>query len=240
MYYCFEICIENEQFEALLGQFNEKESKGLKVALISYLNEYHPNNKDYYRMAASHFSLFSELASMWRTDCIGKIHVLQQQHQIMIMKNGRVNSNVVQQIEVPYLKCSKKIILDLNEVLTCMIHSTEMVTMDDKIDRAVKYSEFCELIAMQIHLTKLGLEDENKLCPSILNVDLHADKLQYFSNYELTVPQTMILMRNVDAKIYFVNSIYVRCLWLDDGGYLLDYMSRLELTDQMIEGIVKL
>lgn len=240
MYYCFEMCIKNEHFEALLGQFNDKESKGLKVALISYLNEYHPNNKEYYRMAASHFSLYTELASIWRSDSIGKIHILQEQHQIMVTKNGRVNSNVVQQIDVPYLKCSKKILLDLNEVLTSMIHSTEMVTMDDKIDMAVKYSGFCELIAMQIHLAKLGLEDESKLCPSILNVDLHADKLQYFTNYELTVPQAMILMRNVEAKIDFVKAIYVRCLWLDDGGYLLDYMSRLELSDQMIESVVKL
>lgn len=57
MFYAFDILFKNEVFEALLGQFNEKQANGLKNAILSYLNEHHPNNREYFKMAAAHFSM---------------------------------------------------------------------------------------------------------------------------------------------------------------------------------------
>ena len=239
MFYCFDILIKNEQFEALLGQFSDKQTNSLKMAILSYLNEYHPNNKDYYKMAASHFMMYTELANIWRNDSLEKIQLILTGNQVKVMKSGKINSNQQQQVEIPYLKCSKNLTSALNEVLTGMIHATEMVLMDNKIDMSIKFSSFCELIAVQIHLVKVGVENEEKLCPCIINNEQIGDKFQYFANYELTVPQTMILMKNTDVKIDFAKAIFVHLL-LEDESYMLDFMARLELTDEIIETVVKI
>lgn len=239
MFYCFEILIKNEQFEALLGQFTDKQTSSLKIAILSYLNEYHPGNKEYYKMAASHFMMYTEQAYMWRNDSLEKIQQILNSSQVKVTKVGRIYLNQQQQVEVPYLKCSKVWITTLHEVLTGMTHATELVAMDNKIDLSIKYASFCELIAVQIHLMKAGVESEAKLCPCIINQEQSSDKFQYFANYELSVPQTIILMKNVEVKIDFSKAIFVHLL-LEDDKYLSDFMSRLELTDEMVENVVKI
>lgn len=239
MSYCFEILIKNEQFETLLCQFSDKQANSLKMAILSYLNEYHPSNKKYYKIAASHFMMYTELANIWRKDSLDKINVLLKANQIKVTKTGNINSNQQQQVVIPYLKCSKNAITALNEVLTGMIHATEMAAMDSKIDMSIKFSSFCELIATQIHLMKAGIENDAKLCPCIINPDQNVEKFQYFANYELSVPQTIILMKNSNVKIDFSKAIFVHIL-LEDEGYLMDFMSRLELNDEMIENVVKI
>ena len=239
MFYCFEILIKNDQFEALLGQFTDKQTNSLKMAILSYLNEYHPKNKEYYKMAASHFMMYTELANIWRSESLEKINFLINVHQVKMMRTGRITSSHEQQVEISYLKCNKNVIATLNEALTGMIHACEMVMMDNKIDLSIKYSSFCELIAVQIHLAKVGSETNDKLCVCILNQEQSTEKFQFVANYELTVPQTMILIKNTDLKIDFAKAIFVHLL-LEDEGYLLDFMSRLELTDDMIESIVKI
>lgn len=64
MYYCFETLIKNDQFESLLGQFEEERANGLKDAIISYLHENHPEDREKYRLAALHFQMFKELAQI--------------------------------------------------------------------------------------------------------------------------------------------------------------------------------
>lgn len=62
MYYCFEILLKNDQFESLLGQFDEERCNGFKDAIIAYLHEYHSDDKENYRLVALHFQMFNELA----------------------------------------------------------------------------------------------------------------------------------------------------------------------------------
>lgn len=62
MYYCFEILLKNDQFESLLGQFDEERCNGFKDAIIAYLHEYHSDDKENYRLVALHFQMFHELA----------------------------------------------------------------------------------------------------------------------------------------------------------------------------------
>lgn len=48
-----------------------------------------------------------------------------------IIKTGRINSNQLQQVEIPYLKkLDKEVLANLNEALTNQIHATEMSTID--------------------------------------------------------------------------------------------------------------
>lgn len=64
MYYCFETLLKNEQFESLLGQFDEERCNGFKDAIIAYLREYHSDDKENYRLVALHFQMFLELSQI--------------------------------------------------------------------------------------------------------------------------------------------------------------------------------
>ena len=77
------------------------------------------------------------------------------------------------------------------------------------------------------------------MCPCVINQHQNDEKFQYLANYELTVPQTMILMKNTDVNIDFSKAISVHLL-LEDDAYLHEYMSRCDLSDQMIENVVKI
>ncbi len=58
MFYAFDVLFKNEAFESLLGQFSDKQTNGLKSAIITYLNENHPNNHEFFQMVAAHFSMW--------------------------------------------------------------------------------------------------------------------------------------------------------------------------------------
>ncbi|CRL01871.1 CLUMA_CG015712, isoform A [Clunio marinus] len=158
---------------------------------------------------------------------------------VKITKIGKILTNQPESIELPYLKCDKTIITSLNEILVGMIHATELITMANKIDMSLKFASFCELIAVQIHLIKVGMEKEEKLCPSLVNPEQSLEKFQYFANYELIVPQTMILMKNTETNIDFAKAISVH-LMLEDESFLNEFMARNDLTDEIIENVVKM
>lgn len=163
--------------------------------------------------------------------------------QVKRLKSGRITTNQVQQVEIPYLKCNNKnVIATLHEALNDMMQATEMAVIDNKIEMSLKFAAFCELIAMQIHLVKLGDESEEKLCPCVINFEQHAEKFQYFANYELSVPQTMILNKNIESSIDYSKSILIRSIINGDSSqtYLSDYIRIFDLTDEMIENLVKL
>jgi spatacsin len=244
MFYCFEILIKNEAFEALLGQFNDKQTNGLKNALLSYLNEYHPDNKEYFKMCASHFLMYTELAKIWNNNAMTKIQKLLDENQVKLTKSRRILLKQVQQVEIPYLKCTKNVQQVLNEAVNDMIYATEMMTADQKIEMSLKYSSFCELIAMQYHLVKVGAESESKLCPCVIFQEQNVEKsqliAQYLANYELSVPQMLILNKNVVTSIDYTIVIFCRSIIAEDEQYLHDFVGRLDLTDRMIEKIIKL
>lgn len=244
MFYCFDILIKNEAFETLLGQFSDKQTNGLKNALLSYLNEYHPNNIEYYKMCASHFLMHTELAKIYKSNVTEKIRKLLTQNYVKLSKSARILTNQVQQIDIPYLKCLKNSLVVLTDVITDMVHATEMMTADKKIEMSLKYSAFCELIAMQIHLIKVGIESDSKICPCVLYQELNLEKsqqiAQYFANYELSVAQTAILNKNLDIPIDYTKVIFCRVLISGEEQYLQDFTARMSLTDLMIENILKL
>lgn len=169
-----------------------------------------------------------------------KIQKVIGESQVKRMKSGRISLNQIQRVEIPYLKCNKNVIVMLQEALNDMMHATEMLSIDNRIEMSLKFASFCELIALQIHLIKLGEEEEEKLSPCVINSEQNADKFQYFANYELSVPQTIILNKNIEGSIDYSKSIFVRSVVNGDAAYLLEYIGRFDLTDGMIENLVKL
>ncbi|KAL7034999.1 hypothetical protein ACKWTF_008207 [Chironomus riparius] len=244
MFYCFDILIKNEAFEALLGQFNDKQTNGLKNALLSYLNEYHPDNKEYFKMCASHFLMYTELAKIWKNNATTKIQKLLDENQVKVTKSGRILLKQVQQVEIPYLKCTKNVQQVLTEAVNDMIYATEMMIADQKTEMSLKYSSFCELIAMQYHLVKVGAESESKMCPCVIYHEQNAEKsqliTQYLANYELSVPQMMILNKNAITPIDYTIVIFCRSIIAQDEQFVHDFVGRLDLTDRMIEKVIRL
>lgn len=169
-----------------------------------------------------------------------KLQKVMGESQVKRMKSGRINTNQVQQVEIPYLRCNKNILITIQDALNDIMHATEMLSIDNKIEMSVKFASFCELIAMQIHLVKVGEENEEKLCPCVINLEQHLEKFQYFANYELSVPQIIILNKNVEGSIDYSKAIFVRSIVNGDAAYLFDYIERFEITDAMIENLVKL
>lgn len=250
MFYCFDILIKNEAFESLLGQINDKQSSGLKNALLQYLKEYHPKNVEYFKMCASHFQMYTELGKMWKSCVIEKIEKLKEGYQIKLIKLEKVSSNQTKQIEIPYLKVSKNCLNLLNDIISEMIHAAEMMSADNKYESAQKLSNYCELIAVQIHLLKMCLEKESKICPFVLFEEPESEIekpieipslaiAQYMANNELSLPQTIILNKNFEYLIDFSKAFFCNVILADNDQYLNDFFARLELNDTMIEKIIK-
>lgn len=231
MYYCFDILIANDQFESLLGQFSEKSTNGMKASLLAYLNEYHPHNKEYFRMTCSHFMLWNELAIMWQEESQTKID------QILRNEISLVKTVKQQTFDIPYLKASKQMIVELYEVIDEIVHASELYLLENKIDLAMKVAISGELVAMQIHLIKLKLNAPGELCVSVLKIKDYS-VFEYIINYELIVPQAMILSRAYRYEIDYVKCLYIHVITSGEEKYLKDFVNRIDLTDDMIESLV--
>lgn len=174
MYYCFEILIKNDQFESLLGQFKEKSTGGLKTSLISFLNEYYPHNKEYFRMVASHFLMNSEMAQIWEVESKEKIDKLVLQYENSDRKVGSLG--------IPVLTSTKNLINPLQEIMDDLVHSCEFYLPDNRMEQASKVATQAELVALQIHLANSTLETNQ--CISVLSLE-GPEVFKHFVNHEL-------------------------------------------------------
>jgi spatacsin len=158
MYYCFDSLIKNDQFESLLGQFNEKHTYSLKTAIISYLNEHYSGNNEYYRLAALHFLMYKELAEMWEFEAKQLIiKVISENETAIIMEKKFELSKKGEQsrhpkISVPYLKCGASIVPALTTAMDDLTHATENHLLDNQLSLAQKLVCNAELVALQLNL----------------------------------------------------------------------------------------
>lgn len=155
MYYCFETLIKHDQFESLLGQFDDDRIHGLKQAIISYLNENYPENTDNYRLAALHFLMYKEIAQMWESEAKAVIT------KIVTDKQFRMDVDVVKPTadEVPalfYLKCSSDLATLLGTAMNSYAHAAENYLLDNKLALAQRTAHMAELIALQINLVNVA------------------------------------------------------------------------------------
>lgn len=145
MFYCFDALIENEQFESLLGQFDEDQKSGLRQAILGYLREYNPKNgKDLLRLAAHHFLMYKELAEMWS-----------QEAQSIL---DRVRSAASSAAEPSKLKVSLELQQQLQQALEFFTHATENYLLDNKLILSQQSVARAELVAMQLDLCNKALE----------------------------------------------------------------------------------
>lgn len=176
MYYCFETLIKNNQFELLLGKFDEDRVRGLNQAIISYLRENFPENTEYYRLTALHFRMYTEIAQMWESEAKVVVTTVLGQTQFAMDDQGiavpsykhapidETTSNTA----AFHLRCSLDLVTQFNRAMEGYAHAAENYLLDNKLAMAQSTANLAELIALQIHLVRQALESNAPETPSTL------------------------------------------------------------------------
>lgn len=187
MYYCFQTLIQNEQFESLLGQFDDERIHGLKQAIISYLHENCPENTEYYRLAAVHFMMFTEIAQLWETEArqiVSRVisEQLSREESVDSQQSSSDEASVsAATITLSYLRCSSEVVKLLYTAMDGYAHAAENYLMDNKLALAQRMASMAELIALQINLMNRALERSAVTMPTPV----------------LAVPTTCICVTNI-------------------------------------------
>lgn len=236
MHYCFETLIKNDQFESLLGQFDEKHTNGLKTAIISYLNEHCPAQKEFFRLAALHFLMYKEIAEMWETEAksaIAKVLSTHEKSSAPVSGSPRAG--------IPRLACTPLVVSELNGAMESYMHAAENYLLDNKMNLAQRTASNAELVALQIYLInqamadKTGQGEQHQFCYSVLNIK---DPESFVYN-ALSVPQALIVSRTYECEINWTTALYQHYILSGELGYLEDFLDRMPLTDEMVEALVR-
>lgn len=243
MYYCFEILIKNDQFESLLGQFECDQVNGLREAIISYLHIHHPDDHEKYRLTALHFQMFKELAHLAEYEAQTIINRLLTQHEITSSAYERtyndpnINSSVCCN-EIYKLKCNRLVSDGLINAMESYAHAAENYLLENRLGLAQRTASNAELIAMQIDLTREAILANKIECICVLNIR-NENVFKYLINEELNVPQALILSRAYPYEILWTEAIFNHHILNGRYQYIQDYCARKELTDDMVENILK-
>lgn len=194
MYFCFDTLMKNDQFESLLGQFDEDKTNGLRHAIIWYIKEYCPQNKEYLKLTALHFLMFKELAELWEEEMnstIAKILSENQKHEEINQSNYTNDNNgnndkatTTTITKTSMMSCSLTVLNQLNEVLNMSIQTVENYLCDNKLRLAKKSASNAELIALQIDLINKAIISSSQYCICILNIRSQ-DEFRELINKEL-------------------------------------------------------
>ncbi|EDW02695.1 spatacsin [Drosophila grimshawi] len=236
MFYCFDALIENEQFESLLGQFDEDQKSGLRQAILGYLREYNPKNSmELLRLAAHHFLMYNELAEMWS----------QEAQQIVDKVIATMSA------EPGKLKCSQELQMLLQQALENYTHATENYLLDNKLILAQLSVSRAELMAMQLDLCNKALEKRgggggghhNSIsatlsCISVIGIQTR-EQFRELVNTQLSVPQTLILSRACGYDVNWSEALLTQFVVLQRCNYLHEYRCHQRINDNVIEQVVK-
>lgn len=166
MYYCFETLIKNNQFESLLGKFDEDRVRGLNQAIISYLREHCPENTEFYRLTALHFRMYIEIAQMWESEAKVVVSSVLTQTQFGVddqgaalpsFKNTPIDETTANTAAF-HLRCSPELARQLNVAMEGYAHAAENYLIDNKLAMAQIAASLAELVALQIHLVRRAVE----------------------------------------------------------------------------------
>ncbi|KAL9895866.1 spatacsin [Glossina fuscipes fuscipes] len=234
MYFCFDTLIENEQFESLLGQFDEHKSVGLRQAILAYLREYcTPQQcKELFKLSALHFMMYKDLAKFWEQDAQTLLTQIYTTAHV-----PEVNSS-----EITKLNASSDVLTQLNQSLEYYIHATENYLLDNKLLLAQRSSYQAELTAMQIDLVNKALEQSsmgNRItCVCVIRLKSR----EHFKNlicYELSVPQSLIISRAFGYDINWSEGLLNQFVIKTKRSYLTEFLQHVEVSDDIIENVIK-
>lgn len=209
MYYCFETLMKNDQFECLLGQFDDEHVNGFKDAIISYLREHHPDDKENYRLAAMHFQMFQELAQISESEARTIVEnelkkyekrsedelsvaslILSKSSTDQLSDTSWCTFNVHEDLTtaiasgVTFLLCSKSLVESLTTAMDSYANAADNYLLENKLGLAQRAASNAELVAMQVHLVRHALEHNKPNCMCVLNIRSES-VFRYLVNNEL-------------------------------------------------------
>uniref|UniRef100_W8BC60 Spatacsin n=2 Tax=Ceratitis capitata TaxID=7213 RepID=W8BC60_CERCA len=249
MFYCFDSLLKNEQFESLLGQFDEEKTIGLRQAIITYLREYCPNNgREYLKLTALHFLMYQELAEMWEQDAQAVLAKVINQSAVSTallpekMSMANLTSANPTKTFIPKLRCTPELSLLLQQAMEYYTHATENYLLDNKLLLAQRVASLAEMLAVQIDLANKAVSDrsapEPHLCVCVVNVQTR-DEFRELINAELSVPQSLILSRAYGYDINWSEVLLSQYVILGHANYLQEYLQHMQINDNIIENTVK-
>ncbi|XP_063702684.1 spatacsin [Culicoides brevitarsis] len=235
MFYCFEILIENKQFEALLKQCEENEKGGLKNAIMLYLREYCPNEKRFYELAAIHFGMNKELGDLMFKDAENMVNAINQTCVKCVACHPKSDREPNQ---LPYIKGTKETNTTLNSAMENYASAAEFYIAAQKLSLAQAATGCAELVALQICLINQGYSRYGSICVLRANGD---EKLaSYLVNNYLSVPQSLVLSRAINFNIDWPRAIFEQYVMRKDEKYLIDFLDRITFTEAMLDDIFKI
>uniref|UniRef100_A0A182PCL7 Spatacsin_C domain-containing protein n=1 Tax=Anopheles epiroticus TaxID=199890 RepID=A0A182PCL7_9DIPT len=161
MYYCFETLINHEQFESLLGQFDDRATNGrrLQSAIITFLNEHCPERRDYFRLAALHFRMYREIAELWETEAHSTIDAIIKTYEL---KQPVTTKSISTPAFCHRLQATPLIQTELMSAMDAFTHATENYLLDHNLTLAQRAAANAELIALQISHVRAALTASEK------------------------------------------------------------------------------
>ncbi|XP_053966842.1 uncharacterized protein LOC128868592 [Anastrepha ludens] len=248
MFYCFDSLLKNEQFESLLGQFDEEKTIGLRHAIITYLREYCPtNSREYLKLTALHFLMYQELAEMWEQDAqavLAKVLNLSLVSSAQLpekLSMANLTSANPTKTYIPKLRCTTELITLLHQAMEYYTHATENYLLDNKLLLAQRVASLAEMLAMQINLASNALDRntaEPHLCVCVVNVQTR-DEFRELINAELSVPQSLILSRAYGYDVNWSEVLLSQYVILGHTNYLQEYLQHLQINDNIIDNTIK-
>lgn len=163
----FVILSDELPFFFLQGQFDDDKSNGLKQAIISYLNEHCPDDTEYFRLAAVHFSIYKELSQMSETNAKSVLAKVITMHE---QKNDDSNIRSPDEASITYLKCAQIVATSLTIAMDEYSNAAENYLLDNKLSLAQRAAYNAELVALQIDLNNREMDKSNDRCICVLNI----------------------------------------------------------------------
>uniref|UniRef100_A0A182K7V8 Spatacsin_C domain-containing protein n=1 Tax=Anopheles christyi TaxID=43041 RepID=A0A182K7V8_9DIPT len=160
MYYCFETLINHEQFESLLGQFDDRAANGrrLQSAIITFLNEHCPERRDYFRLAALHFRMYREIAELWETEAHNTIDAIIKTYEMKQPVTTKTTSSSSSPTAYCHrLQATSLVQTELTSAMDAFTHATENYLQDNNLTLAQRAAANAELVALQISYVRQAL-----------------------------------------------------------------------------------
>ncbi|KAK5649024.1 hypothetical protein RI129_003916 [Pyrocoelia pectoralis] len=228
MNYVFHILRENDQFEFLLRKGNNKDNS-LKVALLRYLKNYCPKDRELYRMVALHFTLFSEIAQLWQEEARSITRNLIAISKLEMQNNG-INIEAVPYVLLTNTDGTK---ICLNKAMVNYTHAAEYHLQGEKLTKAMQASKQAELLALQISMLKGLPVNSTAIC--ILNIG--DDQILNMISTELSFDQSLILIDSNNYKPDWASVLFEQYIMRNHTSYLDSFLQSFVLSDSLLHDI---
>ncbi|XP_066152206.1 spatacsin isoform X2 [Euwallacea fornicatus] len=228
--YVFDILKKNQEFEFLLK--GSKRDGQLKAACIDYLKKTCPQDKQLYEWVAIHFSMYSEVASIWEREANSYIKNLLA-IALAEMQNAKPNSN--EPIEFLVLTKSDGTHMFLHQAMDKYVSAVEFHSRGEKLTSAMNAIKQAELLALQKSL--LREVNINQTVPCLLN--LTGPKIAKLMSKELNFHQSNILAQAYNFSPDWAQILYEQAILNTNITFFDQFVETLGITDEIIQDIAR-